>query len=819
MNLARYVSRLCPAVAAVVWLCGVAFAQPVVIESLTISTTGGTCRAYFATVDLLDPRVSIRTTGAVANPPSGADSVLTTVPTWRSAVGAKVAINANFFSTLSGSNSDIIGLSVSNGVVVSPARQYGSGNPDPAIVFGDDRIAKVDYIAPGVTSGIWNAVAGVGPSNTDSDPGTLLITDGTNTGATARVDPLNRNPRTVIGVSRDGTRLYLFVVDGRQTGWSVGMTLPEVADYLIKRNVWRAVNLDGGGSSSFVATLDNGTTLQNRPSDTGNVFRPVANQLGIMVNGTLAGGNDLARRPIRGSWLRPPTTLASLESIVSTLAQNGIQDLFLETLYWGQDTAQTGVLPARLFPSVPGDYLAQAIPLCNKYGVRVHAWCETGYLDFGTNPSALLAANPDWVVKNIDPAASPPTGDQASQRFVNLGNPGVRTKLNTYFNTLANMYPGLQGIQADYHFFPLESSGTAPWSYDNWARGAYQAQYGVDPATVANTAGTTYHANWVSWNRNNVTTALTQLRDSVRSVSPTGVLFSCVSFADWSSSTHLSKMIDLPSWGTTNAADLYMFMAYFASTTSINTDVGRAITALPGKRLVAGLANLTGSTRPTVTQQLDTIKARGVEDFSWFEANTFIANPSMLTMLSTWINSTAKKQIGDINGDGYIDAKDVALFDVLFTGTTITTVPGNVRYDLNNDGVIDANDRVELIRAFNRFHFGEDGVVDQRDLLALRASFTNGNGSIPAILHLWDLNGDGKVDSADEAILRARANGNLAYIYDVNNDGVVTIEDLYAWRQAPTDVDGDGLINQGDEDALIAFLRLNERIKMKDTQR
>lgn len=800
-------------------LNGVVVAQPVVVEQLTISTPGGTCRAYLATVDLLDPRVSIKVTGALPAapvPPVGADSQLQTVPAWRSATGAKVAINANFFATLSGGYSDLVGLSVSDGVVVSPARQFGSGLPDPAIVFNADRTARIDYIAPGNTSGVQNAVAGVGPSNTDTDAGTLLITDGTNTGGGARVDPNNRNPRTVVGVNRDGTRLYLFVVDGRQTGWSVGMTNPEVADYLIKRNVWRAINLDGGGSSSFVAALDNGTTLQNRPSDSGNVFRPVANHLGIMVNGNLSGSGERARRIVRGAWLRPPTTLSTLESTVQTLAQNGIRDLFLETLYWGQDTAQTGVFPARSFPSVPGDYLKQAIEVCNKYGVRTHAWCETGYLDFGTTPSALLQANPDWVVKNIDPAASPPTGDLANQRFVNLGNPGVRSILNSYFGTLATRYHGLEGIQADYHFFPLEASNTAPWSYDNWARSAYQAQFGVDPATFANVSGSTYHSNWVSWNRGNVTTALVQLRDAVRNVSPTSIAFSCVSFADWSSSIHLSKMIDLPSWGSTNAADLYMFMAYFATTTSIATDCDRAIAAVPGKRLVVGLANLTTGTRPTVTDQLNTIKNKGLEDFAWFEANTFIANSGMLTMLSDWITNVGAKQIGDINLDEWVDVRDRALFDALYTGTPITRNAGNARYDLNNDNVIDGKDSVELDRLIKRWRFGEDGVVDFRDLWALRAAFTQGTGSVPAILNRWDLNGDGKVDSLDEDILRANATVDLTFAYDVNNDGVVNIEDLVSFSRVPTDVNKDGSINVADQEALREFLRQQEPQKMQN---
>ena len=815
------------------------FAQPVVVEQLTVSTTGGNCRVFLTTVDLLDPRVSIKTTGAIANPPAGADSTLITVPAWRTANNARVAINANFFSTLTGGNADILGLSVSNGTVVSPARLFGTGNPDPAIVFGDDRLAKVDYIAPGATAGVHNAVAGIGPSATDAVLGTLLVTDGQNTGATARVDPLNRNPRTAIGVSRDGTRLFLFVVDGRQAS-SVGMTLPEVADFLIKRGVWRAINLDGGGSSSFVARLDNNSTLQNIPSDTGNAFRGVANHLGIMVNGTFAGGTERVRRPIRGVWLRPPGApgqtgdLALLDSKMATLAANGIRDLFLEALFWGKETGQTGLFPGHAFTNNTGDYLAQAIQLANKNGIRLHAWCETGYLDFGTNPSALLTANPGWVVKNIDQTPDPQTGvpvtgDIDFQRFVNLGNPGVRTQLNSYFTAMANKYVSLEGIQADYHFFPLAPSSAAPWSYDDWARGAYQAQFGVDPQSFANTAGTTFHTNWLAWNRNNVTQALVQIGDATRAVSPS-ISLSSVAFADWSSAFHRSKMIDLPSWGTTNASDMYFFMAYFTisgtSVTQINAgiaaiqaDVDRAKTALPGKRAIAGLANLTDILRLNVTQQLNAIKGRGVEDFAWFEANTMIANPSMLTMLNTWVSSTATKQLGDLNNDGYLDQRDITLFDALFTGTPITPPGVNTRYDLNADNTINAVDRVELLRLFKRSVFGEDGAVDSRDLRALNLARTNGNGTIPAILNRWDLNADGKVNDLDAQILRDNATTDLSLLTDINNDGVRNIDDVYAQFAIPADVNRDGVIDSQDQIEFIASFRQFEATASRGVQR
>ena len=58
-----------------------------------------------------------------------------------------------------------------------------------------------------------------------------------------------REPRTAIGWN--SSFIYLIEVDGRQRGLSVGMTFPELADYMVKLGCDEALNLDGGGSATF----------------------------------------------------------------------------------------------------------------------------------------------------------------------------------------------------------------------------------------------------------------------------------------------------------------------------------------------------------------------------------------------------------------------------------------------------------------------------------------------------------------------------------------------------------------------------------------
>lgn len=95
----------------------------------------------------------------------------------------------------------------------------------------------------------------------------------------------DRQPRTAVGVTGDG-RLLLVVVDGRQPGYSVGMTLQELADLMASLGAVDALNLDGGGSSTMWV---NGVRV-NRPSD--GVERGVGSAL-VVLPGADPGQADL----------------------------------------------------------------------------------------------------------------------------------------------------------------------------------------------------------------------------------------------------------------------------------------------------------------------------------------------------------------------------------------------------------------------------------------------------------------------------------------------------------------------------------------------
>lgn len=267
-------------------------ADPIVVTEVVRETPDGPLRGVLARVDLRDPRVSFAVTAPV---PTG-EAVLRHTDAWAREAGVALAVNANFFARVAeaeprrpwtdGETVDVIGLSVSEGRVVSPPR------PRQPVLLVDETggrgadtrcpcRVKATIAGARAPRGVEEAVGGMGPRG--RRPGTLLLERGENRGATAEVAAAVRHPRTAAGVTRDGRTLLLLVVDGRRPGWSIGATLPEVADLLREAGAADAVALDGGGSSVlwFRAPGEPEGRVMNRPSD-GRV-RPVANHLGVRV--------------------------------------------------------------------------------------------------------------------------------------------------------------------------------------------------------------------------------------------------------------------------------------------------------------------------------------------------------------------------------------------------------------------------------------------------------------------------------------------------------------------------------------------------------
>jgi len=161
------------------------------------------------------------------------------------------------------------------GYAVSGGRAYPEAERDgehPALYL--TRAHRASFRRP--KEPVWNAISG-----------DCFLVQGGKPGPR----PIRRRdkpePRTALGLARDGRTLIVMVVDGRQPGYSEGVTLAELAHLFVEQGAEIAINLDGGGSSALVAETTPGRiALLNCPIDNHIPWRerPVANHLGVRVS-------------------------------------------------------------------------------------------------------------------------------------------------------------------------------------------------------------------------------------------------------------------------------------------------------------------------------------------------------------------------------------------------------------------------------------------------------------------------------------------------------------------------------------------------------
>ncbi|VEP17580.1 conserved hypothetical protein [Hyella patelloides LEGE 07179] len=89
--------------------------------------------------------------------------------------------------------------------------------------------------------------------------------------------------RTAVATNKKGDKLWLIVVDGKQPFYSEGATLKELAEIAINLGADRALNLDGGGSTTLAIANGNSTKVLNAPIHNKIPMneRPLANHLGF----------------------------------------------------------------------------------------------------------------------------------------------------------------------------------------------------------------------------------------------------------------------------------------------------------------------------------------------------------------------------------------------------------------------------------------------------------------------------------------------------------------------------------------------------------
>lgn len=170
--------------------------------------------------------------------------------------GAVFAVNGDYYGFRD------TGIVIRNGVVYrdSPARTGLAFFLDGTVEVYDETATSADEL---VAAGVWNTLS-FGPALLEGREVIAGIDDvevDTNFG---NHSIQGEQPRTAVGVV-DENHLVFVVVDGRDEGYSRGVTMTELAGIMQGLGAETAYNLDGGGSSTM---FFDGEVI-NRPSNGG----------------------------------------------------------------------------------------------------------------------------------------------------------------------------------------------------------------------------------------------------------------------------------------------------------------------------------------------------------------------------------------------------------------------------------------------------------------------------------------------------------------------------------------------------------------------
>lgn len=100
------------------------------------------------------------------------------------------------------------------------------------------------------------------------------------------------NPRTAVGIKENGN-LIMYALDGRQSGYSYGCRLETLAKRMAELGCVDAINLDGGGSTTFGAHMSGTDNFEVKNSPSDGYLRRVSNFIFLRDN----------RQPTNVGWI------------------------------------------------------------------------------------------------------------------------------------------------------------------------------------------------------------------------------------------------------------------------------------------------------------------------------------------------------------------------------------------------------------------------------------------------------------------------------------------------------------------------------------
>lgn len=221
-----------------------------------------------------------------ANRSKGMEHIARTVSDELLRSRAQIAVNASYFLPFAGGSPggtdyyphagepvSVSGATIADGRAVSPVEIDQDLRVSAILCIGRTTLTIRD--GQRCPSGTREAISA----------GPRLLTGGTVTPLHRSLSSGGRGPRTAVGISADGKRAWIIVVDGRQEGYSMGASNADLVALFRDLGARDAMSFDGGGSVALAVEDAGGAKLLNRPIHSGvpGRERPVANHLVVFA--------------------------------------------------------------------------------------------------------------------------------------------------------------------------------------------------------------------------------------------------------------------------------------------------------------------------------------------------------------------------------------------------------------------------------------------------------------------------------------------------------------------------------------------------------
>lgn len=263
---------------------------------------------------------------------------------------------------------------------------------------------------------------------------------------------------------------------------------------------------------------------------------------------------------LRGAWYRPTET--SPEEIAATLDRfqaAGFNALFLESFYHGQ-TLWPSEIGKQRAEYTGWDPMAVWVEEAHKRGIELHAWVHVFNVgERGANdPGAVLNVHPEWALKRPD--GSVVAALEPGLAYVDPGNPEVQKFLSDLFAELVSKYE-VDGFEYDYIRYPAGTGNNpAAIAMGDVERARFQAETGIDPATLRSGGNTGEWRKWMDWRMAQITRFVAETSARFKAIRP-GIQLSAAVVGD-PAEARASKLQDWPAWLEAGYLGFISAMAY-----------------------------------------------------------------------------------------------------------------------------------------------------------------------------------------------------------------------------------------------------------------